>query len=207
MDWGATLIFVLSLLGAIAIAEGDFVIGILAFVVIFVILSIIGAIIKSIIKNTKAPPIKSKHNQGTYSIVFSEEHFEFELEQIRKFLDAYTKTLPNEWLHIFISQKWEHEECWHDGYIEFQIILGNWWDSLLYQYPDILDYMKNVYTFDPQERSFTYSIRSGNSTTAGAFPREKINDMLQKYLDNYETKHPEMRFERHEWGATLTRGL
>ena len=65
--------------------------------------------------------------------------------------------------------------------------------------------MKSVFGFDAQERKFTYTAFRTATSTCCAFPREKVNTMLQQYLDNYEAKHPEVRFERTSFGAMLTK--
>lgn len=163
-------------------------------------------------QSRKADNKKKTQNYETESsnasIVFAEEHLEHILDQIIRFLQAYSTVLPDEWYHLYISQDVKRDEYSgnyyvNDGYLKFQITLGNWWNGILYEYPDIADYMDSIFVFDSQERTFTYTeFRTGSSTRC-SFPTDKINTMLQKYLDNYESKHPGIHFERFGWGARL----
>lgn len=216
MDWGVTFIFILSIVGAIAIAQGDIFMGVFAFLIIYGILAVIRWIIHTVKQNNDNNETETKANNcNTYNnaqikIVFSEEHFENFLDMIIKFLKAYSSVVSDEWWHLFISQEIKKETysdtyyC-YDGFLEFQIILGSWWENIMREYPDIDDYMKSLFCFDAQERKFTHTTFKTGSSTCCAFPREKVNTILQKYLDNYEAKHPEVRFERASWGAKLTK--
>lgn len=155
---------------------------------------------------------KAKNNnqriQGNakVNINFPTENLEFTLDRALEFLDAFSAELPDEWCHLFISQEFERTSSYTLGKIRIEILLGNWWDSLLYRHPDILNYMRNTFTFDSQKNSFTFS---GISTGcfSGAFPQDNVNILLQRFLDSYEARHPRVHFERKTWGAILTRGL
>ncbi len=140
-------------------------------------------------------------------IVFDEKYFEQKLDMIMEFLDAYSAVLPNSWYHLSISQEFEYASGITDGNLRFEILLDQWWDGLLSQYPDVDDYMKLFFTFDPQENKFTLITFPTGRSIGCKFPKEKIGIMLQSYLDNYELKHPKIHFERYDWGAMLTKKL
>lgn len=90
------------------------------------------------------------------------------------------------------------------GYLEFEILLGTWWDGLLRGYPDIDDYMRTIFIFDSHDTKFTCTDIITGRSIKGRFPRDRVNALLQKYLDNYEAKHPSVKFERESWGAKIS---
>lgn len=156
------------------------------------------------LKKSKKNDVKLNSN---INIIFSEDHFEHTLNMVMSFLDAYSNVSQGEWCCLFISQEFEHSGNTTYGYLKFQIMLSYWWDGLLRQYPEIDDYMKNIFTFDSNETAFTYTDFRTGSSIGVPFPQEKINTLLQTYLNNYEAKYPTVKFERHSWGAKLTKNL
>lgn len=137
-------------------------------------------------------------------IHFSENCFQSILDDIIRFIDAYSESTSGGWYTLFISLK---DEC-HDNitrvYLHYEIQVDYWHDKLLYLYPDIADYANQVLTFDPQNNSFTYNSAIIGSNVGGAFPYEKLQTLLQTYLNNYEAQHPTVNFKRFSWGASLT---
>ena len=198
MDWGTTFIFVLSIIGAVLLAEGDTVIGIIAFFVVFLILGAIKGIIAYFMRKEE-PPYPPKASAKS-CISLNEERFMVVHNQVMEFLNAYSAELPNEWYHYYISQEFEHSGDTTEGYVKFQIMLGSWWESLLYNVPEIKDYMMSIFTFDPSENTFTYRMWSGTCSGC-SYPTNEITKMVHKYVSNYEAEHPGMRFERYSWGA------
>lgn len=215
MDWGATIVFVLSIIGAVMLSDGDLVVGIIAFLVIFCIL----AVIKSVVEFTASsdttnstPKKETPQKTGKTHIVFTENSLELTLDMVMRFLDAYSTENPGEWYHLFIShilERCDVEYCDNVTYgrIKIQILLGGWWDSLLRSYPDIVDYMKSFFTFESDDAGcFTLTsthILTGESVDC-KFPVEIVDALLQRNLDNYEAKHPSVKFERESWGAKIS---
>ncbi|MBQ4602627.1 MAG: hypothetical protein IJB24_07185, partial [Clostridia bacterium] len=113
---------------------------------------------------------------------------------------AYSSALPDEWYLYFISQDFEHIGGTTEGYLEFKLLLGNWWDSLLYNSPEIKDYMMSVFDFDASENTFTYRIRTG-ICSSGSYPQDKITKMVHTYLNNYEATHNCIHLTRDSFGA------
>ena len=124
------------------------------------------------------------------------------LDMIMSFLDAYSKESSGDWYFLDISQEFEYSGNATYGYLKFQISLGCWWEGLLSRYPEIDDCMKALFTFDDNERKFTH-LRKTFEATGIANPRKEINILVQKSLDNYEAKHPGVKFERDDWGAKI----
>lgn len=199
MDWGATIIFILSIIGAAMLSGGDVIVGIIAFVVIICILAAIKGILKVIVPKGKKPPEPMSTKANT-RIILDEEHFVLIHEQVLKFLRAFSSALPSEWYHYFISQEFEHIGNNTEGYLKFQISLGNWWDELLFDEPEIKDYMMSVFEFDASEKTFMYRIRTG-ICHSGSYPIEKITKMVHTYLDNYESTHTCVHLTRESYGA------
>lgn len=175
-------------------------------VVIWLVISFIYSKVKKFLKKPKSDNL-TLHNDTKTHIAFKEEYLEQRLDSIMNFLNAYSAVVPDEMYCLFISQKQQYNQSADsdrvDGYLKFEIIVGCWWDSLLYKHPGIDDYMKSTFMFDSEKRSFVCTnLRTGSSTCC-PFPSDKVNALLQKYLDNYEVKHPEINFERHSWGACL----
>jgi len=130
------------------------------------------------------------------------------LDMVMKFLDAYAMAVPDEWYLFFISQETKRTEYsdryyTYDGYLKFEVSVGTWWNGML-KSPEVEDYMKTTFNFDPEHKKFTYAGISTGSSTCCAFPRDQVNEILQKYLDEYEAKHPGVRFKRENWGASIT---
>lgn len=196
MDWGATIIFVLSIIGAVLLSGGDMVVGVIAFIVILCILAAIKGILKSIPKPPKPP--KPEHMSA--KIILDEQHFVLIHEQVLKFLQAFSSKLPSEWYHYFISQEYDHIGNSTEGYLKFEILLGNWWDELLYDKPEIKDYIMSVFEFDANEKTFMYRIRTG-ICHSGSYPADEITKMLHTYLDNYEATHTCLHLTRESYGA------
>lgn len=204
MDWGATIVFVLSIIGAVILSGGDVMVGIIAFLVIFCILAAIKGVVKFIASDDgdtdkRKPSVSTNTNAKTH-IVFGEEHFEHTLNMVMKFLHAYSVERPNNWYHFFLSQVADREDSGTYGYIKFHVQLDSWSNGTLYKDPELEDFMNTIFTFDPQENIFTYNMLVGSSSSY-AFPWDEVLKILHKYLDNYEAKHPGVRFERHDWGA------
>ncbi len=202
MDWGATIVFILSITGAVILSGGDVMVGIIAFLVIFCILAAIKGVMKFITSSdtTGSTPRSSSSTSSNAHIIFDEEFFVLVHDQVIKFLQAYSSELPDEWYHYFISQEVEHIGGTTEGYLKFQVMLGNWWDGLLYSHPEVKDYMMSIFTFDASENTFTYRIRTG-TCSGGAYPRDKIAKMVHKYLDNYESTHSGVHLKREDYGA------
>ncbi len=202
MDWGATIVFILSVIGAVILSEGDVIVGIIAFLVIFCTLAAIKGVVKFILSGNppgSEPKTSSSENSNT-RITLDEEFFVLVHDQVMKFLRAYSSDLPSEWYHYFISHDFEHIGDTTEGYLEFKILLGNWWDSLLYNSPEIKDYMMSVFTFDASENTFTYRIRTGICSN-GSYPQDKITQMVHTYLNNYEATHNCIHLTRESFGA------
>lgn len=136
-----------------------------------------------------------------------EKHFELIMDVITEFLGVYSKISPEEWYHLFISQRIERENYGSTivqrGYLEFQILLGYWNDAMLRPYPEIEDNIKSMFVYDADKQALTYSGIMTRTVENGIFPSEEVNKILQSCLDNYEKKHPEWVFERHGWGAAI----
>ncbi|MEE0946143.1 MAG: hypothetical protein U0M42_04860 [Acutalibacteraceae bacterium] len=202
MDWGAAIVFILSIIGAVILSGGDVLFGIIAFLLIFCILAAIKGVIKYLVfDNTKnsEPEISSSANSNV-KIVLDEQHFVLVHDQVIKFLRTYSSALPYEWYHYFISQTFEHAGGTTEGFLEFKILLGNWWDSLLYNSPDIKDYMMSVFSFDASENTFTYRIRTG-ICSGGSYPQDKITKMIHTYLNEYEATHNCIHLTKDSFGA------
>lgn len=188
----------------------------LAIVLFFVLGLPVIVLIKDSVKKRKRELEKEKSRQKLDSIreksektniTFSEDYFEHYLDNIMRFIQTFYEREPDKWYHFYISQEFRQDNYTDNhyvetGYLKFEISVGIWWDGILRD-PEMEDYMKSNFTFDPSERTFTRSIRTGKSTCC-VFPHEKVNAMLQQYLDNYESKHPEIHFERFNWGARLS---
>lgn len=202
MDWGVTIVFILSIIGAVILSGGDVIVGIIAFLVVFCILAAIKGVVKFIASSdtTRSKPKVSSSANSNARIILDEEYFVLVHDQVMKFLQAYSSALPDEWYHYFISQDFEHVGGDTEGYLEFKILLGNWWDSLLYNSPEIKDYMMSVFAFDASENTFTYRIRTG-IFSIGSFPQDKITKMVHTYLNNYEATHNCIHLTRDSIGA------
>lgn len=202
MDWGVTIVFILSIIGAVILSGGDVMVGIIAFPVIFCILAAIKGVVKFIASSgtTGSKPKVSSSTNSNARIILDEEYFVLVHDQVIKFLRAYSSELPDEWYHYFISQEVEHIGGTTEGYLKFQVMLGNWWDGLLYNHPEVKDYMMSIFTFDASENTFTYKIRTG-TCSGGSYPQDNIAKMVHKYLDNYESTHTCIHLIRESFGA------
>lgn len=193
------LIFTLSVLGAYYIAEGDVIVGIFAFFVTFGILNLVKWIVHKIKSETGPyPPPPTK--ESNIHIILDEKSFVSVHNQVMSFLEIYSEKLPDEWLHYFVSQEFEHVGDTTFGYVKFEISLGNWWDELFFDKPEILDYMKSIFTFDDNNKTFTYKMISGTCSNC-SFNQNLITEMIHEYISHYESEHPHVKFERRSWGA------
>lgn len=145
------------------------------------------------------------HPNSNVRIIYFEDYLEHILDMIMRFFDVYSSVRPKEECCLFISQKLEVYNDVTYGHINFQILVGSWQDGLLYQYSEIDNYMKKVFEFDPQEMIFTFTKFRTGSSVGCEFPTRHINALLQKGLDNYEAKHPSVKFERYSLGAKYER--
>lgn len=203
MDWSAVLIYGISIAGAIYLAEGSWLMGIIAFLIIFGILAVIAGIIRFFYKLTKKPPVKPQPAQKV-QMYFKEDFFWDVHNQVIIFLQAYSCQYSGEWYHYFLSQEFEHMGDQTDGYLKFELLLGRWDENRKFSGSDSADYIKTCFSYDPQRTAFTFKMRTAISTN-GAFPETQIHAMLKDCLNRYEAKHPEVRMERHHWGASLHR--
>lgn len=150
---------------------------------------------------------QSSSQQNTLDRSYDESHLELMLDQVMKFIDAFKKILPGEWyffdLYVEAARKTYGSSLYTEtGLVVFKITVGNWWDGLLRQFPDVEDYMLSVFEFNPQERTFIATIKAGECENR-MFPTSAVVGMLQQSLNNYETKHPEVQFQRQNWGARI----
>lgn len=202
MDWGATIVLVLSIIGAVILSSGDVIVGIIAFFVIYCILAAIKGVVKFFASSDtmgSKPKVSSSANSNA-RIILDEEFFVLVHDQVIKFLRAYSSVSPDEWYHYFISQDFEYVGGTTEGYLEFNIALGSWWDSLLHNSPEIKDYMMSVFSFDASKNTFTYRIRAG-ICSSGSYPIDKITKMIHAYLNNYEATHNCIHLTRTSFGA------
>ncbi len=130
----------------------------------------------------------------------TEKHFVLIHDQVIKFLRAYSSVLPDEWYYYMIYPNFEHIYDSFEYYVEFKIMVGNWWDGLMREHSDVTDFMMTIFTFDQNERTFTHRIQVPASKSAGQFDR--IPPMIHEYLDHYEANNPGVRLVRDERGAT-----
>ena len=143
-------------------------------------------------KNATRPKPVYKSNSSC-SVRINEEWLYRELDMAMSFINAFTTVNPGEWYHFFVSPLRERNEYGDKtDYIEFKIMVGSWWDGMLYKYPEIIDYFKNVYTFDSKENTFTYKCNAISSNGLGSY--EQMDILLKDCLDKYSATHPGVCF-------------
>lgn len=149
---------------------------------------------------------KNINSNNNIHIVDFKEHLFLNLDFVLEFKRAYSSVLPDSMFSVFISQEskkidYSNSYYTYDGYIKIHIIVGNWWNGVLRNYPDILDTIETL--FDHNGTEFTYiGIPTGKSICC-PYPHNVINNKLQSYIDEYEKEHSEALFEREEWGAVM----
>lgn len=145
--------------------------------------------------------------QNNLVLTYSESHLESMLDHTNDFINAYKTVLPNAWYFFELYVDTERTSYGpslfvEKGFVVFKITIGDWWDELLRQFPDVEDYMIWVFKFDPQEKAFVASMVAGECENQ-VFPTSTVVGMIQQSLNNYETKHPEVHFQRQNWGARI----
>ena len=111
-------------------------------------------------------------------VSYDESHFELMLDQVMNFINAFKSVLPGEWYFLdlyadAVRTSYESSLFVESGRVVFKVTIGNWWDGLLRQFPDVEDYMFSVFNFDPQEKTFIATIRAGQ-TENQLFPTSSI---------------------------------
>lgn len=133
---------------------------------------------------------------------FSPNFIEDTLNMVIKFIVAYKTTIPDEWLHFWISYETK-EDCGIIRYfLKFKITVGNWWNGILYNDSDIVDYMMNVFHFDSSENEFIYylPVGFGHSYT---FPDE-LKEISKNFLSSYAQKNDSVKLKIDELGASYS---
>lgn len=148
----------------------------------------------------KENTVTSPKTNSTYD--FSKDFIEHTLDMVIKFINAYKETTPTEWLHFYISYKAKEDYGTVRYFLEFKIIVGTWWDRILYKYPDIVDYMMTIFSFDDSENVFTYYLPVGSGTSF-MFPNE-LKEAIKSYLISYTPKSSFIKLNVDEHGATFT---
>ena len=127
------------------------------------------------------------------------------LDNTFKFIDAYLDEFPGEWLHMLIAKdardviKYSSDYWRYEENIEIKVLVGIWYDNILYKNKDIEDYMMSAYEFNPSENAFVYKIQIAESTNC-IIPRGILEKQLFDYLDAYEKSNPNRRLTRTSFG-------
>ena len=128
------------------------------------------------------------------------------LDQVLRFIDAYLKDLPDEYLILSVLPKTEKEESPTGRYthyyefVEIKVTVGLWYDCILCEYEKEKDYMESVFQYDPTERTFTYRIHAGSGVRC-VVPRGPIVEEIYRCIDAIERMHPGKKLKRDSNGV------
>ena len=154
--------------------------------------------------NTKQS--KATASKNNYTLLDSSDSFQNVLDNTLKFVDAYLAESPARWVNLIIAPVEEKAEFSTDSFeyytefIEFEVTLDIWYDSILYKNEEIKDYMESLFDFNPKEKVFSYKMLNGKSTNC-MIPHDIILKNLFNYLDTYEKTNPNRKLTRTSFGV------
>lgn len=127
------------------------------------------------------------------------------LENTLSVIDAYASK-AKDWLILNISADCEksidslNNYRFYYYYIEIELVVGSWYNSILYPNKKAEDYITSVYTFDSSENTFKYRILVANSTNC-VLQTETTNKILFECLNVFERKNPGRMLTRTSYGV------
>lgn len=97
---------------------------------------------------------------------------------------------------LFIFPKIERDKfSRNDGYIEVQILLSDWWPTLITN-ETLLDSFTGYFEYDEQEKTFTCKILAATGSDYNLQMFNMISSLIHDFADKYESEHPNIKFER-----------
>ncbi len=160
---------------------------------------------KAIRQDSKLTRTPSAANEENYKLTGFNDYFALVLDNTLKFVDAYLAELPGEWIFINISTVCEKGEFSTDSYryyeefVEFEVHVGCWYDSILYRNKEAKEYMEAIYNYNPSKNAFSYRMRIGESTNC-MIPRDVVKKKFFDCLDVYEKNNPNRKLTRTAYG-------
>lgn len=159
-------------------------------------------------KSTKTTSANTQSNKTAYMSDF-EEHLGLVLNILLDFKDAYLQVGDRLFLSFVIDRKkTDYSDTYYtyDYYFKMTVYVSDWWDSIMIRHKDIGDTFENVFDIKEDENTFLCKSVSVGSSTCCSLDWDKINSKLQKFLDEYESEHPGVIFDRSNGGAGIKFG-
>jgi len=147
-------------------------------------------------------------------IEFDEELMKRVLDNLIETINAYSEILPNDYCALFIvplTKLEKHESSLNNTYytiecnLNFRLYFDVWWPDILQAYPGQSYILDSWFKFDPDTKMFKGLDFPVGVTVNKRFPLKRLVKILNKFLDEYEEKHPKIKFDRLEHGACLRR--
>lgn len=123
------------------------------------------------------------------------------LDETFSIADAYRTVCPQGRLSLRItpirrSGELASNDCKHyREFLEIKLEAEVWTEDLLADFEKEQEYLKEIFEFSPQEKSFTYRMPIGQSIDCTIL-RDAIKKKMFVCLDDYEREHPTRKFIR-----------
>lgn len=154
---------------------------------------------------TKVSPTNNK----SVRLLDFEHHLSLVLDIFMNFKDSYLKV--GDRLYLSIGIKWEDTDYsttyyTKDYYIELKVYVSDWWDCIMYEYQDVADMFESVFNKKKDENTFICDSVRVASTTCCTIDWDAAIYRLHCFIDEYETKHPGVMFDRSNGGVSIKFG-